>query len=201
METAKHKILPANYCVSRISDVWWTAPLMWRRHFEVMEIAAHSTALDPLFSAPSLPAGVTAEWKRKSAAALAWRHPNSNLTACHVCDWIKGTEEEGWLLKLLLREIMWDLMRGSSLRCSWQTGALHGKEEDVPDTGVHCYIWQAVVNPSILIPAVTKTRWEWLLYARVRTDLCFWQYILIIHRIQNTKGNMMLNCFYNAYWM
>lgn len=57
---------------------------MWYTRFEVMEIAAYSTALDPLFSAPSLPAGVTAEEKRESAAAFAGRHPNFNLNVCHV---------------------------------------------------------------------------------------------------------------------
>lgn len=119
---------------------------------------------------------------RAAAAAFAWRHPNSNLTACHVCDWIKDIEEERWLLKLLW-EIMRDLMRGSSLRCNWQTGTLHGEKEDVPHSGVPRYIWQPLVKPSILIPAVTKTRLQPLPYAKVKTNL---------RRVRGTKHTKKL---------
>lgn len=80
------------------------------------ETAACSTALDPCFpllvSQPSF---------------IAWRHPSSIPTVCHICDWFKGTEEEGFL-NLLFWGLMWDLMRGTCLRYKWQTRRPAGKQ-------------------------------------------------------------------------
>lgn len=80
-ESTKCRTLSANYYVhSRVSNVWWMGPLMWHRHFEVMEIAAFSTALDPsvfCFKSPSRQHGRRGK-KKGSAAAFAWRHRNTN---------------------------------------------------------------------------------------------------------------------------
>lgn len=102
-------------CASEVGCIWGTASLMWR--FEVQETAAHSTALDPCF-----PLSIS------HPALIAWRHPSFIRPVCHVCDWFKGTEEEGGFLKLLFWGLMWDLMRGNNLRCKWQTRGIAGKQ-------------------------------------------------------------------------
>lgn len=162
-------------------------------------------------SGPSVFRSVSPNWrhcfgkreKRESAAASAWRHLNSNLIVCRVCNWIKSTEEEGWLLKLLLREVVWDLMRGCLLRCDRQTGYSTGEGKKGTLRAVRCsrhrcsplHMTVAVVNPSSVIPAMTETLWQ-SLYAVVGADLWagFWQNILITLSLTESANMKNVNC-------
>lgn len=180
-ETFKHKILPANYYVS--SSV---SACMMDGAFNVLLTLwsdGDSSFLDSsgpsVFRSvcPSRPSLQT-KTKRERAAAFAWRNPNSNLIVCHVCNWIKGTEKEGMIIEVVVARNrvgfnerlftkMWLTGRGAALKKKTHVKS----SEDVSDTDPHCYVWQPVVNPSIVISAMTEMLWQ-SVCVRFRTDLC-----------------------------